>query len=81
MPRLLLLCVALAGLAGCAGPTYTIEASTAADANARAQRYCRLQDATPELKGVEQQNGQQISVYRCIPGSDLPLQTLDTAAF
>jgi hypothetical protein len=75
MPRLPLLLVA-ACLAGCAAQTYTIEAASVTDANARAQRYCRLQDATAEFTGVEQQGSTPVEVYRCVPGSNLPLQPL-----
>ena len=75
MPRLPLLLVA-ACLAGCAAQTYTIEAASVTDANARAQRYCRLQDATAEFTGVQQQGSTPVEVYRCVPGSNLPLQPL-----
>jgi hypothetical protein len=75
MPRLTLLLVA-ACLAGCAAQTYTIEAASVTDANARAQRYCRLQNATAEFTGVQQQGSTPVETYRCVPGSDLPMQPL-----
>jgi hypothetical protein len=75
MSRLPLLVLA-ACLAGCASQTYTIEAASVTDANARAQRYCRLQDATAEFTGVKQQGSTPVDVYRCVPGSELPLQPL-----
>jgi hypothetical protein len=75
MPRLPLLLI-VACLAGCAAQTYTIQAASVTDANARAQRYCRLQNATAEFKGIQQQGSTPVEVYRCVPGSELPLQPL-----
>jgi hypothetical protein len=75
MTRLPLLVMA-ACLAGCAAHTYTIEAASVTDANARAQRYCRLQNATAQFTGVQQQGSTPVEVYRCVPGSNLPLQPL-----
>ncbi|HWI25896.1 MAG TPA: hypothetical protein VN668_02935 [Stellaceae bacterium] len=77
MPRLIVLLLITVGMAGCAGRTYTIEAASAADAGARAQRYCRLQSATAELTGVQQQGGKSIEVYQCVPGAAEPATPLD----
>jgi hypothetical protein len=77
MPRLILLLLVVASIGGCATRTYTIEAASAADAGARAQRYCRLQSATAELAGVQQQDGKSIEVYHCVPGAAGPATPLD----
>lgn len=77
MPRLILLLLVAVSIAGCTGQTYTIEAASAADAGARAQRYCRLQSATAELTGVQQQGGKSIEVYHCVPGAGEPATALD----
>ena len=56
-------------LGACAAPTYTIDGTAIADAQSRAERYCRSQDATAQFTGTEQQDGTAISVYRCVPAT------------
>lgn len=75
MSRLLLL-VFVSILAGCASSTYTIEATSLADANSRAQRYCYLQQSTAQFTGVEQHDGRSVEVYRCVPGTQQPTLAL-----
>ena len=64
MIRVLLLAAALGG---CAASTYTIDGAAIADAQGRADRYCRSQNATAQFTGTQQQSGAAISVYRCVP--------------
>jgi hypothetical protein len=75
MSRLLLL-ILFSALAGCASRTYTIEATSLADANSRAQRYCYLQQSTAQFTGVEQHDGKSVEVYRCLPGTEQPTISL-----
>jgi hypothetical protein len=56
-------------LGACAAPTYTIDGTAVADAQGRAERYCRSQNATAQFTGTEQQDGANISVYRCVPAT------------
>ncbi len=79
MIRVLLLAAALGG---CTASTYTVDGAALADAQGRAERYCRSQDATAELTGTREQDGAALSVYRCVPKAEahgalaaLPVQT------
>ena len=56
-------------LGACAAPTYTIDGTAVADAQGRAERYCRSQNAVAQFTGTEQQDGANISVYRCVPAA------------
>jgi hypothetical protein len=66
MPRLPFL-LGLAAVSACTeGSTYTIAAADLRNANERAARYCRQQDATAQLESVKQQADRTIQIYRCI---------------
>ena len=67
MLRLWCLLRAALALAGCAGPTYTIEGATMATANGRAERYCAEREAKARLEGFEQDGSARVEIYRCVP--------------
>jgi hypothetical protein len=59
-----------AGVAGCAGDTYTFAGVTPTDAGTRAVRYCGEQGAEARFQGVERVKGDTVEVYRCVPLED-----------
>ena len=69
MPRAPFL-LALAAVGGCGqASTYTIAAADMRNANERAARYCREQEATAQLDRVEHQADGAIEIYRCVSPS------------
>ena len=66
MPRLWPVLALTAGIAACAGPSYTIADTNIATANERAERYCSSREATAQLEQVRHQGDSAIQVYRCV---------------
>jgi hypothetical protein len=66
MRRLCALLALTAGIAACAGPSYTTADADLAAANERAARYCGSRQATAQLEQVRHQGDSSIQVYRCV---------------
>ena len=55
-----------AGVAACAGPSYTTADANLATANERAERYCSGREQTAQLEQVRRNGDNSIQVYRCV---------------
>ncbi len=66
MLRLWPLLALTAGIAACAGPSYTTADASLATANERAERYCSGREQTAQLEQVRRNGDNSIQVYRCV---------------